>query len=193
MIVTKTEVKAILNIPVADTSKDTQIDLFIPFVQQDIIDKTNNNFLNKNVSVSSTGFSFVKTTNDINLADTSIDLTDSFQIGMDIFINGSIYNDFHFEILKVAAQKLELNDLITVINEDAGSGITITYAVFPKPLKMTASFMIQYRIKNTSMDIKSEKIGKYQITYRDNNVPADYPEMILAGLNKNGYKLGKYT
>lgn len=188
MIVTRDEVKAILNI--TDASKDAQIDLFIPFVQQDIVDKCNNNFLNKNVQISSDEFSFINSTNDINLDDTSIDLTESFQIGMDIFITGSLKNDFHFEISTVAAQKLELNDLITVIDEDAGSGITITYAVFPKPLKMTASLMINYRIKNIDQDVKSEKIGKYGITYKDNKA-VDYPEMILSGLTQ--YKLGKYT
>lgn len=189
MIVTRDEVKAILNI--TDASKDAQIDLFIPFVQQDIIDKCNNKFLNKNVQVSSDEFSFINATNDINLVDTSIDLTDSFQIGMDIFISGSIQNDFHFEIAIVGAQKLELNDLITVIDEDAGSGITITYTVFPKPLKTTASDMIDYRIKNPDPRIKSEKIGKYQVTYKDNEFSTNYPPEILSGLTQ--YKLGKYT
>ena len=188
MIVTRSEVKAILNI--TDTSKDAQIDLFIPFVQQDIIDKCNDNFLNKNVLVSSDEFSFINSTNDIDLNDISIDLTELFKNGMDIFIDGSFYNDFHFEIAIVAAQKLELNDLITVIDEDAGSGITITYAVFPKPLKVTASLMINYRIKNIDSDVKSEKIGKYGITYKDNKA-VDYPEMILSGLTQ--YRLGKYT
>jgi len=188
MIVTRDEVKAILNI--TDDLKDAQIDLFIPFVQQDIIDKTRNNFT-QILSVASSGFSFVNSTNDIDLVDTSINLTDYFQAKMDIYISGSLYNNFHFEILTVTAQKLELNDLVKVIDEDTGEGATLTYVIFPTPLKMTASLMINYRIKNIDQNVKSEKIGKYNVTYRDNKVAVDYPEMILSGLTQ--YKHASYT
>lgn len=188
MIVTREQVKIILHI--IDTSKDALIDLYIPLVQQDIVDKTNNIFVN-NISVISDMFSFVNSSNEINLNDNSIDLTDSFQNRMDIYITGSKYNNYHFEIDTAAAQKLTLNTLINVIDESEGESITIRYVIFPEPLKITAALMINHRIKKTDTNIKSEKIGRYSVTYRDNKSPADYPEEILSSLIQ--YRLGQYT
>lgn len=185
MIITRTEVKSLLQI--TDTDWDTFIDMNIPIIEQVICDYCNNDFIDKRYDwFSSNEIAFVNSSNSIiftGIGDKNLVSGDSIRIYR------SKRNNQSFTIDTVNSDSLVLNDIDTVKEETADNVVYLIRLDYPKPLKLIASKMINTLISeldNTKTPgAKSEKIDDYSITYEDNY--QGFPLSIMKQLNNYRY------
>lgn len=181
MIATRTEIKGLLQI--TDSSKDAIIDLLIPVVQDEIVDYCNSHFAKTMKNSDNTDFSG---NNTISFTASTKTITDSssslpFANGQDIYITGSKYNDGHYTIVTAASGSVVISE--TLIDEAAGSAITIKLVVWPKALKTVVADMVAYKSNSKESGVVSESIaGAISTNYAEEL--GSYPKTLLAGLNK---------
>lgn len=181
MIITRTEAKALLNITAS--TWDSFIDMQIPIIEQIVCDYCNNDFPDKIFDwFSSSAIVFTSSTNSIDLED----IGNKKLIANDtIRVYKSLRNNGAFTIGTVNADSLIINNINTIIDENENEGVYITKIDYPKPLKLTASKMLEFLIAGITEDktpgAKSEKIDDYQITYEDNY--QGFPMSIMKALN----------
>lgn len=185
MIITRTEVKSLLKI--TDTDWDDFIDMNIPIIEQIICDYCNNDFIDKRYDwFSSNEIAFVNSSNSITF--TGIGDKD-LVAGDSIRIYRSKRNNQTFTIDTVNSDSLVLNDIDTVKDEIADNVVYLTRLDYPKPLKISASKMLNMLIaeldNNKTPGAKSEKIDDYSITYEDNY--QGFPLSIMKQLNTYRY------
>jgi hypothetical protein len=159
-ITTKDEVKTLLQIASADTSKDTLIDSLIVKVQ-DFIVRRINNFIVPEIYVQGDNISFAATSKKIIDADAELD-HDGFAVGNDILVLGSYQNDKIFSIKTVAAGEIEVNE--TVVEEAAGSLIFIRRVQFTEDIKMAAADFIAFKL-NKEKTVKSRSLGDHSESF----------------------------
>jgi len=185
MITTLAEVKTILNI--SDNSQDIQIAALIPFVEDDIVRYTNNDFTNKNITFSG---SFVPTVAagpvyTLVCALGGISAI-SFAAGDQIKLYGTVRNDGRLSIKSLA-------DTIVTINEplvtEAAVEASITLIQYPVGLNLYAVRMISYLLKHgDDAGIQSESIKSYSYSRAaSSGGDAGYPIEILKGLDRYSF------
>lgn len=193
MIITRTEAKALLNITAS--TYDSFIDMQIPLVEQTICDYCNNDFVDKVFDwFSSSAIVFTSSTNSIDLEDIGnkkLIANDTIRIYKSLRNNGSLTID------TVNTDSLIINNINTIIDENENEGVYITRIDYPKPLKLTASKMIEFLIAGITEDktpgAKSEKIDDYQITYEDDY--QGFPMSVMRALNvyRHPYKIDLFN
>ena len=163
MLITKDEVKQLLQIASTDTTKDELIVSLIVKAQEFIVRRINSFFMPGVYAYGST-FSFDATDNSINDSESSFDV-DGFAEGNDIIVLGSYQNTRVFEIKEISASKIILTDDVKVKNEaSVGQDITIQRVDFSEDIKLAAADFIASKLRR-SKDVKSESIGDYSATY----------------------------
>lgn len=181
MIITRTEVKSLLQI--TNTDNDSFIDLNLPIIEQVICDYCNTDFIDKQFDYfSSNTITFIASDNSINLSgieNKKLVANDSIRVYK------SLRNNQSFTISSVDTGKIIVDSLDTIIDEDENEGVYITKINYPKPLKLTASKMLNFLIADLDEDktpgAKSEKIDDYSVTYEDNY--QGFPMSIMKALN----------
>lgn len=189
---TKDEVKSILGITA--TTYDTQIDTFIPFVEDDLIDYLNNRFPDGYVfRESGSDFAFVRGDSDTTdfISDTQAEFEEKgFIDGMDIVVEGGGANVGLYNISSASTGKLKLTEFGILIDQEqndtkddhAIGNIRISRVKWPNALKLPAAKMVWSLIDNARPnDAKSEKLDDYSITYIGGNA---YPSTIIKMLEK---------
>ena len=196
-LMTTDEVKRILGI--TDSTYNTQIDFFIPYVERDLIDYLNNKFPDGYVyRESNTEFAFVRgdsdTTDYIN--DTAAEfLEKGFLSGMDITVLGGGANEGLYHISSASTGKLSLTEYGILIDQDQDDtsdnnyigSILISRVKWPEALKLPAAQMVNYLIKDaTANNVQSEKLDDYSVTYKALAIAGSnaYPVEILDRLDK---------
>jgi len=181
MIITRTEAKSLLQI--TNTDNDSFIDMNLPIIEQVICDYCNTDFIDKQFDYFSSGsISFINSDNSINL--TGIE-NKKLVANDSIRVYKSLRNNQSYTIDSVNTGKIIVNSLDTITDEDEGEGVYITKINYPRPLKLTASKMLNFLIADLDEDktpgAKSEKIDDYSITYEDNY--QGFPLSIMKALN----------
>lgn len=191
-LMTTAEVKSILRI--TDTTYDTDIGVFLPLVEDDIIAYIGHAFQDGYVYRES-GNAFAFTRGDSDTHDTITDedsefLTHGFAAGQDIVIEGGFSNVGLYNIQTAAAGTLTLSEYGELIAQDQNDTsddhtigtIRISRVNWPKSIKLVAAKMVWYLIdKAKEDDVQSESLDDYSVTYAGSNA---YPTRILRMLDK---------
>lgn len=181
MIITRTEVKELLRINNNDS--DSFIDLNLPIIEQIICDYCNTDFIDKQFDYfSSNAISFIASDNSINLTNIG---NKKLVANDSIRVYKSFRNNQSFTIDSVDTDKIIVNSIDTIKDEDENKGVFITTINYPKPLKLIASKMLNFLIADLDEDktpgAKTEKIDDYSITYEGNY--QGFPMSIMNSLN----------
>lgn len=192
MLMTTAEVKTILGI--TDTTYDTQIAAFIPYVARDIVSYLGHAFQDGWIYRESlSNFEFVQ--GDSDTADYITDgesefVEKGFASGMDIAVEGGFSNVGIYTLDTVAAGQLTLDGYGDIVNQEQNSGddvhfiggIRISRIKWPPEIKLPAAKMIWHLIKNAKTDdVQSESLDDYSVTYAGSNA---YPLRIVRMLDK---------
>lgn len=165
MILHLEEAKQILQIKERD--KDTLIELYLPIVQKEIVERTKNTFKSQRVKKAGTGISF---TSESIVNDDSDFISKGFRAGQDVIVEGSVSNDGIFEIDELTDEEMTLNlsNSDELFEEAIPYSITVTRVVFPKGLKLIACDILQHYLSNGHNPSKtSESIGSFSASYSD--------------------------
>lgn len=191
-LITTAEAKTILGI--SDTTYDTQLDFFIPLVENDIVSYIGHAFQDGYVyRESGNTLTFVRGDSDTNDYITDDDeefIEKGFIDGMDIAIEGGFSNVGIYTIDSASTGKITLDEYGVLINQQQDDNaddhtigrVRISRIHWPDELKLTAAKMAWYLIDNAKLsDVKSESLDDYSITYAGAN---SYPVRVLQGLDK---------
>jgi hypothetical protein len=177
MIITRTEVKTLLD---NSNLNDSLIDSLIPIIEQVICDYCNQDFFQDNFDyVSSNDISFINTDNSINMTN----LNDyKFVANDSIRVYGSLRNDGPFTISSVTTDKIIINSINTIVDEDENESIFITKVKYPVSFKFIAAQMIKYNIDNKKIKagVLEEDIDDYR--YKLSVAANGYPTNLVSGL-----------
>jgi hypothetical protein len=191
MIASRTEIKAILQ--VTTTTNDDLIDRFIPIVESDIREYCNNNFVDDEVYLQSSGISFTANTTSgdtINLdVATNGFVYAQFKDGQTVYVLGSYNNDGFFEVETVSSATLTLYTSTSrpyfdeLVTEDKDVYVSIFKVLYPNALKFVVADMVNYKLTKQDHSVVSETVSRYSVTYNRDTLNG-YPKSLMAGLNK---------
>lgn len=175
-IMTTSEVKSVLRI--SDSTYDTDIDFFLPLVEDDLIHYLSRSLIDGYVYRESSGsFAFVQgdsDTHDYITDDEDEFLIKGFADGMDIVIEGGFSNVGLYTIDSASTGKLVLSEYGELVNQDqddndddnAIGSVRISRVKWPKALKLPAAKMVWHLINDSKpSDVQSESLDDYSITY----------------------------
>jgi hypothetical protein len=172
MLITLTEVKSLLQITGND--KDSLINYLMPIIEQKVCNECKDDFVDNDFDFFSSGdITFIASDNSINLTGIG-----SKKLVADdtIRVYGSFRNNQIFTIDSVGTNKIIVNSIDMIKDEDEGETTYITKIKYPVPLKIIAAQMIGYDLEKITPGVKSEKIDDYSITLQEtvNGYPANY-------------------
>lgn len=174
MIITLNETKSLID----NNSSDTSINQLIPIVEQAICDYCNTDFVDENYDFFSSGnIVFLSSDNSINLSGIE---NKKLVVNDTIRVYNSLRNNQAFTVSSVTTDKIIVNSINTIIDENEGKAVYITKIKYPISIKFIASQMINYNLENLTPGMKSEKIDDYTITLQ--NTINGYPENYMTGL-----------
>jgi hypothetical protein len=178
MIVTTAEVKTLLSITVS--TKDETIKALLPSIEQFLLDWTKNQFKQTKVYRESTAVSFDAATLTITDGEAQF-LVNKLNSGLKIVVEGSLFNDGHYEIDTSTESTLTLVAGSELIAEDTGEHVKITAVFYPRSLKLVVAQMVAYAMQKANKEgIQSESLGDYSVTFTSADA---YPKSILKMLN----------
>lgn len=191
-LITAAEVKSILRI--TDTTYDTDIAFFIPFVEDDIISYLGHAFQDGYVyRESGNALQFVRGDSDTHDSITDEDcefVEKGFSDDMDIIIEGGFSNVGLFNVQTATTGTLLLSEYGELINQDQNDTkddhsigfIRISRVKWPKALKLPAAKMVWHLINDAKPDdVKSESLDDYSVTYAGTHA---YPSRVVRMLDK---------
>ena len=172
MVIKKTDVKRLLQIPATDTAQDDAIDKFIEVLPEWLVGFCRQNFINPNLYRVANTFTFSGQTITDSLSGF---LTAGFAGGMDIHIYGSQQNDGYYTIESVTADVLTVKD--RHFNEEPEFWtVNLHQVIFPAGLQLPVASLFGYWLsKGKKQGVNSESIGDYSVSYS-----ADMPQEILS-------------
>ena len=191
-IMTTAEVKAILRL--TDSTYDSDIETFLPYVEDDILDCLNNGFQDGYVyRESASDLAFVR--GDSDTADRITDrdaefLENGFRDDMDIVISGGGTNYGLYHVTSASTDQLLLTEYGELIPQDQSDTkddnpiglVRISRVNWPNALRLPVAKMVWHLIQDARPDdAQSETIGDYSITYVGGNA---YPEKVVRMLDK---------
>jgi hypothetical protein len=189
---TTAEVKSVLGI--TDTTYDTDIAFFLPYVEKDIIEHCNNAFRDGYIyRKSSSALEFVRGDSDTYdyITDTDAEFKKhGFRDGMDIVVEGGYSNVGLYTISSASTGKLTLDEYEVLEDQDQDSTsdehmigeIRISRVKWPDALKLPAAKMVWWLIAEPKPgDAQSESLDDYSITYAGSHA---YPTRVVRMLDK---------
>lgn len=188
MIATLEEVKRLLRLE-DTTAYDADIQYFLPYVQEDLVEYLYDAFQDKIVYRNTSSLTFDPST---GAGDKITDGDEyfakvGFTSGMDIYVEGHTSNRGIFNIASMTSATLTLESSGAVIAQSSTDyhsiGLTtISRIDWPKGIKPYVAKMVWYLIENSKPnDVQSESREGEQLTYAGSNA---YPKRIMDGLNK---------
>jgi hypothetical protein len=184
MIISLAKVKSLLQISVADTSKDSLISELIPIVQDVVLKFTENSFeiLTDLVYRLSNTISFEAGSPPKIFDPQNQLIAIGFTSGLDIKVKGSKFNDNYYTIDSLTDGVLNLSSSDTLINEPANNLFTILITVvqFPRGIELPVSKLIGFHLdKKKTSNVASESLGDHSISYQS---AGSYPKHIIEDL-----------
>jgi hypothetical protein len=188
---TTAEVKSILGI--SDSTYDTQIAFFIPYVARDIVSYIGHAFQDGYVYRESASYLALApdtSTGDYITDDEEEFLVKGFLAGQDIAVEGGYSNVGVYTVAAASAGQLTLDDKGVLIAQDQGSTaddhtigtIRISRIKWPREIKLPAAKMVWYLIDQAKVsDVQSESLDDYSVTYAGTNA---YPTRVIMMLDK---------
>lgn len=191
-LMTTAEVKSVLRI--TDTTYDTDISFFLPYVEEDLIEYLGTAFQDGYVyRESASALAFVQGDSDTNdyITDTDAEfLEKGFQSGMDIVIEGGYANVGLYTVSSASTGKLLLSDYGKLIDQDQDDTsddhyigtVRISRVKWPNALKLPAAKMVWHLINDAKVDdVHSESLDDYSVTYVGSHA---YPVSVVRMLDK---------
>jgi hypothetical protein len=182
-MVTLAEVKAFLRISDTDATRDALISTLIPIAYADIVSECNNYFRAPDYDITSDDiyFDVTGTTYKI-LLDAGGFTAMGYPTGGNIIVSGSRLNDGIFTISAQADTYLQTTEaIVDETQTTTGYDVTVALTNFPAQLKLIASRMIGYQLKNSNAPgLVSLHLGNLTEAYR--SVVNAYPDEILNSL-----------
>lgn len=184
-LMTTAEVKNILRL--TDSTYDGDIETFLPYVEDDIIEYLNNGFQDGYVwRESGSAFAFAPDTS------TGDYITDEdakfgergFTAGMDIVIEGGFSNVGLYHVDAATDSQLTLSEKGILIAQDQNDttddnyigSVRISRVKWPNAIKLAAAKMVWHLIDESRPgDVQSESIGDYSVTYVGSHA---YPQRV---------------
>lgn len=192
-IMTTAEVKSLLRI--TDSTYDTDIETFLPLVEDDVIAYLGHAFQDGYVyRESGTALEFVRGDSDTHDYITDADeefVEKGFRDGMDIVVEGGYANVGLYTIDSASTGTLSLSEYGELIPQDQDDtsddhymgSIRISRVHWPNELKLPVAKMVWFLIQDAKTDdAQSESLGDYSITYVGGNA---YPERVVRMLDKH--------
>ncbi|MBS4034391.1 MAG: hypothetical protein KGZ85_08010 [Ignavibacterium sp.] len=159
-ITTKEEVKELLQIPAADTSKDILIDSLIVKVQDFIIRRINN-FAVPYVYAECYGLTFTASDKSIN-SNSQQFLESGLDQGNNILVSGTYQNNKLFSIATITDNKITVNE--TVVNEESSLRVIIHKVEFTEDIKLATADFIAFKM-NKEKTVKSRSLGDHSESF----------------------------
>lgn len=193
-LMTTEEVKSVLRI--SDSTYDTDIDFFLPLVEDDIIAYVGHAWQDGYVyRESGTALEFIRGDSDTHDRITDEDeefIEHGFLDGMDIVIEGGYSNVGLYTIDSASSGTLTLSEYGELINQDQNDtkddhyfgSVRISRVSWPKSLKLAAAKMVWHLIKSSraDADVQSESLDDYSVTYA--GMGNAYPKSVLKMLDQ---------
>lgn len=177
MIVDLATVKLFLGI--TDNSKDDLINLLIPSVQQEIFYSVKNYF-KTDINYTTNTLSFASINNTIN--DSASKFVENNILAGTYLVEFSNLNNGVVTVTTATIGILQTSE--TLVNESAGSLISLTKLDIPKDLQILACKMIGFTLANM-YNVKSETLSKYSVEYFANEkMISGYPYSLMSVLLK---------
>jgi hypothetical protein len=174
-LMTTAEVKAILRL--TDSTYDGDIETFLPYVEDDIIEYLNNAFQDGYVYRESAGalaFAPDTSTGDYITDEESKFGERGFTADMDIVIEGGWSNVGLYHVAAATDSQLTLSEKGELIAQDQNDttddhnigSVRISRVKWPNAIKLAAAKMVWHLIDEpTPGDVQSESLGDYSVTY----------------------------
>jgi hypothetical protein len=186
-ILTTASAKAFLGITSTDATRDAQIALFIPAIEEDIASICGRRFRNNDVSFSGditptgVGTTYTLTCLDGGMAAATV----GWAVGDYIDISGSVRNDGYRTIATISDTAITVTEPIVT---EAEASISLYLVQWPAMLPMYAAQMVGYLLDSVAnQGITSERIIDYSYTREANSISAGYPLSIVNSLR---YRFG---
>ena len=193
-LMTTAEVKDILRL--TDSTYDSDIEVFLPYVEDDIIAYLGHAFQDGYVYREASGtLAFVEGDSDTHDKITDADeefLIKGFSSGMDIVVEGGWSNVGLYNVQTASGGTLlltEYGELVAQDQDDTSDdneigSIRISRVHWPKALKLPAAKMVWHLIKRSQADRdeQSESLDDYSVTYA--GMTNAYPPSVLHMLDK---------
>lgn len=169
MLASVDTIKSILGI--AEPTYDAQIALLVPQALQTISDYCNNRFLDASTYYTCDNMVLYKGSSDsyleVSSADSLLEDPSLFQVGMDIYINGTVLNNGFYEIKSITETTLTVNGASLFRDESVVDRPVFIHRVkYPTGLVIPFAHYIKYLLTNQGILKKSETLpGGYSATF----------------------------
>jgi hypothetical protein len=171
MIITLNECKSLLQL--TTNAKDSLIQELIPIVEQAIVDYCNDDFILRSFDyILSSAIKFNNSDNSIELSNIYL----SKLVANDtIRVFKSMRNDGAYTIDSVSTDKLILNSINTLTDEDENESVYITKIKYPIPLKFIAAQMVNYNLEQINHGYIKETVDdhSWELAALTNGYPAN--------------------
>jgi hypothetical protein len=158
-LLTLSEVRGILCIPTADTTKDVSITVLIPNVIEFACQTLRTRFQGTISNISS-NISFAGTGKTITDSDSGFSL---FLTSMDVYVSGSRVNDGFYTINTLTSSVMTVNE--TLKDEPVNNEIQIYNVVIPQAVKLTLAKIIAHFLQKDKVGYKSFSVGSLNWNY----------------------------
>jgi len=188
MLCSVAQAKQILRL--SDTTHDSDLALFLPYAQDDLIEYLNNCFPDTLITYEAGTLAFVKGNTDTITDSDSDFVVQGFTAGMDIVVEGAHANDGIYELSAVVAGTLTLtsvNELVDMDPDDAEhplGSVRISMVAWPKPLRLVVAKMAYWLIQLRGArpdDVSAKIMDGTTLEYAGSSA---YPKRILTQANK---------
>lgn len=168
---------------ITSTGYDNLIENYVPMILDDIVNYTQNSFVNSTMYWYDDQITF--TSNAIERNNTSVDLSYFWRQGNVIRVLGSIFNDGFYSVSSaVTSSSLGLNEILTTESSYTGKLIKLFRVDYPNDIPLIAARMIKHLILTLdNPNITSESLGDHSISYATVGSNS-YPVSIIKGLDK---------
>ena len=192
VFISTTQCKNYLRIPSTNTTYDSAIEEFIPYVLEDIVGITNNEFKEPYRRVYDDGFVFSSSDNSITLdGNTTWAWNDFFKAADTVIIQNSRWNDNYYSVNSSSSSVLIVNeDIVSENSTDFEDTAYIWRCEFPDYVKKIGARMVWFSINNSTAmntDIQSQSLGNHSYSLNvasGSGSFSGYPSGMIKGLKK---------
>lgn len=184
-LITLAQWKTLLGITSTDATRDARVTALLPYLEDDIVNYCNNDFLNTDITFGSNFVLTIPGGTTYTLTCALGGISDiGFAIGDNFLFEGTLRNDGRYTIVTVSDTVITVTEAITA---ESAIDAEITLIAWPNGLKLYAARMISYQVDHMAdAGITGEVIKSYSYTRRQYGEMADpgYPQELMRGLDR---------
>ncbi len=169
---------------ITSTGYDNLIESYVPLILDDIVNYTQNSFVQSTQYYYDDQISFSTNNNAITRNNTAVELDRFWMAGSVVRVLGSYFNDGFYSCSTVASSYIYLNETINTESSSTGKLIQLFRVDYPKDIPLIAARMIKHMILTLdNPNVTSESLGDHSISYATVGSNS-YPVSIIKGLDK---------